>query len=240
MNFRRINMTVSTRVQTGFTLIELLVVIAIIAILMSLLLPSLNKSREMGRSIACMANLKNLNVGLQTYVDNYADKYPYQVVLPPGASTMSHVYGFRMISWPTYFFDSLKTTIVCYCPSDPARTGRPKLPSDNANYYVSYAYRYAIGYAAESQFQRSLKSSDFKSPSRQVIFDEIADWHKRHVYLWTSTAVPYVGPVYLNSLYVDGHVGQWSMSYYSTGYSNYDSNWFRAGSSTWDPNLGYD
>jgi len=240
MNARRIDMGLSKRIGARFTLIELLVVIAIIAILMSLLLPSLGKSRELGRSIACMGSLKNINVALQNYVDSYVDRYPYQVVLPPGASTISHVNGYKMLTWPTYFFESLKSTAPCYCPSDPAKTGRPKLPSDNSNYYVSYAYRYAIGYAAESQLLRSLKGSDFKNPSKQVIFSEIADWHKRHVYLWTSTAVPYVGPVYLNALYIDGHVAQWSMSYYSSGSSCYDSNWFRFGASSWDPNLGYD
>lgn|GEM_PF-223020 len=57
----------------GFTLIELLVVVAIIAILASLLLPSLAKAKEAGRSTVCKSNMRQVTLGLLLYADDSSD-----------------------------------------------------------------------------------------------------------------------------------------------------------------------
>ncbi|MBN1553510.1 MAG: type II secretion system protein [Phycisphaerae bacterium] len=69
-------MTVTHR-KCGFTLIELLVVIAIISLLVSILLPSLTKAKELARSAVCASNLRQLGVAGQMYVSQSEDRYPY-------------------------------------------------------------------------------------------------------------------------------------------------------------------
>ena len=57
----------------AFTLIELLVVIAIISILMAMLLPSLNKAREMAKSALCLSNLRQCGTAMLNYAADFND-----------------------------------------------------------------------------------------------------------------------------------------------------------------------
>ena len=65
-----------SRARDGFTLIELLVVVAIIALLISILLPSLGKAKEQASRAYCSANLRSIGQSLQSYSFENNDNFP--------------------------------------------------------------------------------------------------------------------------------------------------------------------
>ena len=62
--------------KKGFTLIELLVVVAIIALLISILLPSLSRAREITKRAVCASNLRGIGQSMKVYANDNTDWYP--------------------------------------------------------------------------------------------------------------------------------------------------------------------
>ena len=95
--------------RRAFTLIELLVVIAIIALLMSVLLPSLNRTRKQARTVACMSNLKQWGYIWHMYTEDNNGKFN------PGNSAAGAAAG---NDWPiilmSYYMDRGALTV---CPA---------------------------------------------------------------------------------------------------------------------------
>ena len=98
------------RKLSAFTLIELLVVIAIIAILAAILFPVFAKAREKARQSSCMSNLKQLDLAIVQYVQDYDERFPtVRIALPNGAN----------VDWRNIIQPYIKNTQVTGCPSNP-------------------------------------------------------------------------------------------------------------------------
>jgi prepilin-type N-terminal cleavage/methylation domain-containing protein len=114
------------RQQAGFTLVELLVVIAIIGLLMGVLMPSLNKARQMSYCAKAGGNLHNVGVAMETFVADlgfYPPSYLYpdtatdeDVMSIIGHQPVDHPYGYLHWSW--FLFESGRCDASAFtCPA---------------------------------------------------------------------------------------------------------------------------
>jgi prepilin-type N-terminal cleavage/methylation domain-containing protein/prepilin-type processing-associated H-X9-DG protein len=118
--------------KSGFTLVELLVVIAIIALLLSILMPSLQRAKELAKQIVCSSREKQLALALMTYTQDYRGYImPYAALYVEGATSQSQVihkegpedeYWYAML----YAAKGIDNRDVFFCPSI--------LPSSNKQY----------------------------------------------------------------------------------------------------------
>ncbi len=70
--------------RRGFTLIELLVVISIVALLISILLPSLQKARNSSKAIKCASNLKQFGLATHMYLQDHKEWFFVHEQVTPG------------------------------------------------------------------------------------------------------------------------------------------------------------
>jgi prepilin-type N-terminal cleavage/methylation domain-containing protein/prepilin-type processing-associated H-X9-DG protein len=111
------------RKRNAFTLVELLVVIGIIALLISILLPSLNRARESAQRAACLANLRSTMQMVNLYAADNKQQIPlgctsdvyqtsYFIALGTGANLRYPCWG------PLYRAGYLTDPRYLYCPSE--------------------------------------------------------------------------------------------------------------------------
>jgi len=153
-----------SRIAKTFTLIELLFVIAIIAILASLLLPSLSRAKETARQIQCGGNLKQIGQAVSMYQGDWRDYFPGTV--PGTALFYRNLEPYTNIIHSEAAYDAAKAGIYL-CPSDSVRKSFSKTGVDfiNRSYMQNYYCRWDCPYTSVDNMK---KVSTIKNPSNII------------------------------------------------------------------------
>ena len=190
----------SHRRLAAFTLIELLVVIAIIALLLAIILPSLQSARELARSAKCKTNLKSMGTGLHMYThENNGFVPPANITIqtnPASSAFATNIYlrwadyiaamadgSFQInrtpgrwasTAWQSFSYQDWKPSLLLDCPS-------LKAPWKIADYATSNQRKWSATYRPDDPAQNSYSYPEYAK----------ADVHKSldaQIYAWDGCA----------------------------------------------------
>jgi prepilin-type N-terminal cleavage/methylation domain-containing protein len=197
-------MSCNRRRESGLTLTELLVVIAIIAVLSALLMPAISKAKDKARLTVCLNNLRQVNVAVRLYADDFNDGLPNSGAGAAATNRGILYSGYKRLidEYMGTRSGSSRTHQIFSCPADvfypsfmrsgggAARNIQESLHKTDAFDYSSYAFNGGDNMIRSNRTDRwrdlgltGHTMSSVRDPSRTVLVCEAAaivpwSWHE--------------------------------------------------------------
>jgi prepilin-type N-terminal cleavage/methylation domain-containing protein len=223
--------------RRAFTLVELLVVISIVAVLFSILLPSLAKARESAIRLKCQANLRSMFLASFTYSNDNKSDVPYGGAETSAGGRNRFDSDTRKLLYENYGLDNPRTW---WCPAGDKRTIdfslravflQPRWYTDDtyspsglswtSNHREQVNYTYWVGpNRVTTSMPKVLKFSEARNPSARIVWaDNIkAPGASNAGISWSHPANTHdtnedFEALGTHNVMIDGHV-QWHPSYW--------------------------
>ena len=190
--------------KRGFTLIELLVVIAIIALLLSILMPGLQKVKEQARRLVCGNHLRNIGLANTVYAAKHDGwyvpiMYRFEEDLSnfhpwPNNKVFRDLLGYKdkesKYDEDGELYEEGETAFIApkefLCPSDKVSS---KKMEDIYNVWLSYGGNITDWYGVwDDIMYAGYRSERIRNPATELSFSESNDW-----WIWWSGADYYDG-----------------------------------------------
>jgi prepilin-type processing-associated H-X9-DG protein/prepilin-type N-terminal cleavage/methylation domain-containing protein len=227
-----------------FTLVELLIVIAIIAILASMLLPTLKRARGKAKEISCASNLSQMLKGVSMYATDYEGWMPISSSSSGNMNNwrleISEYMGVKASAINDY--EPLNTGVFhCISFNPPSNVPMANRAGYGWNCSFSSSVR-AFGYNDESDSWRTrMKISNVTMPTESLVFGDTTDWISGATNYWDYSYIvnpsisgasyapdPSIGNRHsggINAAWADGHA-EWKTQSELMNGKNGDTDWY--------------